>query len=675
MKVHSTYLAYKEVSVRNESGCFIIRKTNNQQQQTTPCFGKKTQRNSDHQMSSLYSRPPSPSSPLSSSSSGASRIGRFQQQRRSSMLILSLSLFVLYRESTITTTRTNPIDYLYYYTNNGDGREEVAATAITAADLSNRELGRIVGFTNSSSESSSSMSSLLPYMTTTTTTASNINSSSISSISSTTTSRTSRSPTTTTTRDRSDASSSRKIPKNIHFIYISKGLGYMKFNSSDLVQPPIPTKLKFALEEHQPSYRGPRNKDQQHHTPSPTTQSIPQDKLDIIRQWKVLHPPSNGWNVTVWDDSKVISWLVSKQKHDTIQLLSSIPITAWTTDLLRIFILNEFGGIYVDTDIVPLLPLDPLVEWLQEENYHKKNDDDDDYDYYNITQGGPGRKYYGAFSLCTRHAAAIPPPDPDQDDHVVMNRFVLPTTNHHYTGGGGAAATARGHGGKNLNNSTSSLPVGNNTTTTTTTTTAAAATTTTINITSSYVRYYNWSANYDCKQMQNAVMGSIPNHPIIKHMLDRSLSNTIDILYRDNNRNSNSHRREELQKVVDTRWRILFIAGPWVWGQSIWNSNKDAMTKITELQHQLRSISTATFTTNNDTTNEMEVRQQQNEQENARATIKEQIIQAQYGMGQILRADTFLVCKKKWGCVPETIKQTRPDIFGLHKEEMSWGSG
>jgi mannosyltransferase OCH1-like enzyme len=73
--------------------------------------------------------------------------------------------------------------------------------------------------------------------------------------------------------------------------------------------------------------------------------------------WRVLHP---GWKVCEWGDDLP----AGLQQADVFaRAVEVCPYDRWRfeADVLRLQLLWEFGGVYVDTDVEPLRALDPLL--------------------------------------------------------------------------------------------------------------------------------------------------------------------------------------------------------------------------------------------------------------------------------------------------------------------------
>lgn len=78
---------------------------------------------------------------------------------------------------------------------------------------------------------------------------------------------------------------------------------------------------------------------------------IPQDVLERIQEWKNMYPT---WYIVIWTNDMI-------QTHfpNLYNLFKKINTGAWVSDVLRYHVIARYGGIYLDTDIVPLrqLPL------------------------------------------------------------------------------------------------------------------------------------------------------------------------------------------------------------------------------------------------------------------------------------------------------------------------------
>ncbi|KAL7550701.1 hypothetical protein ACHAWF_013925 [Thalassiosira exigua] len=85
------------------------------------------------------------------------------------------------------------------------------------------------------------------------------------------------------------------------------------------------------------------------HWESPTDQPpISSDVLERVHAWKILHP---GWRVLIWTNESLLQHFPDLYKVFTSL---SINIASWASDLARYRILAQYGGLYVDTDMIPI---------------------------------------------------------------------------------------------------------------------------------------------------------------------------------------------------------------------------------------------------------------------------------------------------------------------------------
>jgi mannosyltransferase OCH1-like enzyme len=84
------------------------------------------------------------------------------------------------------------------------------------------------------------------------------------------------------------------------------------------------------------------------------------DKIEIYsKNWKKLNPE---YEIKLYDDELCKKFLLDEysQLHlDIFNFLKDGPIKA---DFWRICIINKYGGLYVDADIEPLVPLNKFIE-------------------------------------------------------------------------------------------------------------------------------------------------------------------------------------------------------------------------------------------------------------------------------------------------------------------------
>lgn len=84
------------------------------------------------------------------------------------------------------------------------------------------------------------------------------------------------------------------------------------------------------------------------------------DKIIIYsKNWKILNP---DYEIKLYDDELCKKFLLDEysQLHlDIFNFLQDGPIKA---DFWRVCILNKYGGLYVDADIKPLVPLNTFIQ-------------------------------------------------------------------------------------------------------------------------------------------------------------------------------------------------------------------------------------------------------------------------------------------------------------------------
>ena len=81
---------------------------------------------------------------------------------------------------------------------------------------------------------------------------------------------------------------------------------------------------------------------------------IPEEVLARIDQWKRMYPT---WYIVVWTNV-----LIEEHFPVLYKLFQKINTEAWVSDILRYHVIAKYGGIYLDTDIIPLrkIPSDLL---------------------------------------------------------------------------------------------------------------------------------------------------------------------------------------------------------------------------------------------------------------------------------------------------------------------------
>lgn len=74
-------------------------------------------------------------------------------------------------------------------------------------------------------------------------------------------------------------------------------------------------------------------------------------------RWRTLHP---RWEVVDWTDPHRLPSLINQQAFDNARRIMPDDWQRFQADVLRLELVWQFGGVYADTDVKPLRPLDPL---------------------------------------------------------------------------------------------------------------------------------------------------------------------------------------------------------------------------------------------------------------------------------------------------------------------------
>jgi mannosyltransferase OCH1-like enzyme len=75
---------------------------------------------------------------------------------------------------------------------------------------------------------------------------------------------------------------------------------------------------------------------------------IPPHILQRIGDWKRLHP---HWYVVIWTNAMTKRHF--PQLYQTLAFLN-VRVASWASNLVRYHIIAQYGGVYLDTDIIPL---------------------------------------------------------------------------------------------------------------------------------------------------------------------------------------------------------------------------------------------------------------------------------------------------------------------------------
>lgn len=82
--------------------------------------------------------------------------------------------------------------------------------------------------------------------------------------------------------------------------------------------------------------------------------AIPPDVETRVRRWRLLHPT---WSIQQWNNTNV-----SLDQCSYARAAATTRSWAYLSDYVRLHVLHEEGGVYLDTDVELLQPLDPLVD-------------------------------------------------------------------------------------------------------------------------------------------------------------------------------------------------------------------------------------------------------------------------------------------------------------------------
>lgn len=75
-----------------------------------------------------------------------------------------------------------------------------------------------------------------------------------------------------------------------------------------------------------------------------------------FRKWKELMP---DWELRVWRNEDIT---LQHFPEDIIQLLKTVKKGAQQADIMRYFIMEKYGGVYLDSDITPHKTLESLIQ-------------------------------------------------------------------------------------------------------------------------------------------------------------------------------------------------------------------------------------------------------------------------------------------------------------------------
>ncbi|CAC5383602.1 unnamed protein product [Mytilus coruscus] len=83
-------------------------------------------------------------------------------------------------------------------------------------------------------------------------------------------------------------------------------------------------------------------------------EKISEDVTSIINEWKIKN-----------EDFEVIVWTGNKIKNEfpiLADLLKKIPVSSWISNIVRYKVSYEFGGLYLDTDVMAIRSVQPLLK-------------------------------------------------------------------------------------------------------------------------------------------------------------------------------------------------------------------------------------------------------------------------------------------------------------------------
>ena len=80
---------------------------------------------------------------------------------------------------------------------------------------------------------------------------------------------------------------------------------------------------------------------------------LPKEYQDYRESWRRHHP---DWEMHLWTEDSLPRDLVRPEAYERLRN------PAERSDIIRLEVLHRFGGVYVDTDVECLRPIDPLLE-------------------------------------------------------------------------------------------------------------------------------------------------------------------------------------------------------------------------------------------------------------------------------------------------------------------------
>jgi mannosyltransferase OCH1-like enzyme len=83
---------------------------------------------------------------------------------------------------------------------------------------------------------------------------------------------------------------------------------------------------------------------------------LPEEFLRFRRSWQDLHP---GWEMRLWDEENLPTDFRRREIYDRLR------IPAERSDMIRLEILQRFGGVYIDTDFECRRQITPLLDGVE----------------------------------------------------------------------------------------------------------------------------------------------------------------------------------------------------------------------------------------------------------------------------------------------------------------------
>jgi mannosyltransferase OCH1-like enzyme len=84
------------------------------------------------------------------------------------------------------------------------------------------------------------------------------------------------------------------------------------------------------------------------------------DKIKIYSEnWKRLNPE---YEIKLYDDQMCIDFLLQEYSELHAEVFNFIPDGPIKADFWRLCIVNKYGGLYIDADIEPIIPLSEYIE-------------------------------------------------------------------------------------------------------------------------------------------------------------------------------------------------------------------------------------------------------------------------------------------------------------------------